>query len=418
MIAAASWTLSRAEKNYSATEREALAVVWSVKHFRPYLYGHHFTITTDHSALKWLMTCQNPSGRLQHWALALQEHDFDIQHKPDKSMAHVDALSRLPITLPVAQINAVFHPALPTSIHSAQQADSDLLAIIQYLESGQLPSDPAQQMSLEHKAQRYRLNNGILFHLPPSTRRCSYQFPEQLVIPQALRPEILGHFHDSVFGGHLGIRRTREKIQMRYFWPGLDKDVENWVQSCVACASKKHPPAAMRAPLVPIPVSGPFDRVAVDVVGPLPQSLSGNRFIVAFTDYHTKWAETFATIDHTAVTVARLLLTEIVCHHGSPLELLSDQGPEFLSVVVNKTCNLVNINHIFTSAYHPQTDGLQERFNGTLIQMLSMYINKHQTDWDQFIPFCIFAYVLLFKSLPKKHPFIYYIIVMHANQMT
>ncbi len=87
------------------------------------------------------------------------------------------------------------------------------------------------------------------------------------------------------------------------------------------------------------------------------------------------------------------------------MELLSDQGPEFLSGVVREVCRIANINHIFTSAYHPQTDGLQERFNGTLIQMLSMYVNKHQTDWDQFIPYCLFAYRTAVQESTKETPF-------------
>ncbi len=401
MVAAGSRTLSRAEKNYSATEREALGIVWAVKHFRPYLYGHRFTVITDHSALKWLMTCKSPSGRLQRWSLTLQEYDFDVQHKPGKSMVHVDALSRLPTTA----AHVLFKQSVPTSLALQQRKDSGLLPLIEYLEKGILPLDPQQQLLIECQAQHYRLLNNVLFHIPSPTCRTSYQYPEQIVVPTALRPEVISHFHDSLFGGHLGIRRTREKIAMRYFWPKLDKDIENWVSSCTVCASKKSPPNLRRAPLTPIAVSGPFDRVAVDVVGPLPQTLSGNRFIVGFTDYHTKWAEAFPTSDHTATTVAQLLLTEIVCRHGSPLALLPDQGPEFLSAVVNETCKLANINHVYTSAYHPETDGLQEKFNHTLIQMLAMYVNSHHTDWDLWIPYCLFSYRTAVQESTKETPF-------------
>ncbi len=182
-------------------------------------------------------------------------------------MTHVDTLSRLPST-----VHTLLSHSLPVSLTSYQRADPDLLPLILYFEKGILPVDPGQHLVFEQKAQHYRLLNSILFHIPPKTKRCSYQFPEQIVIPAAFRSEILSQFHDSIFGGHLGVKRTREKIQMRYFWPSLDKDVENWVGSCTLCSTKKNPPTFSRAPLVPINVSGPFDRLAVDVVGPLPQS--------------------------------------------------------------------------------------------------------------------------------------------------
>ncbi len=402
IISCASRTMNRAERNYSATEREALAIVWAVKTFRPYLYGHYFTIVTDHSALKWLMTCTNPSGRLQRWALTLQEHNFEIQHKPGKAMGHVDALSRL---TPGGDAVLNVNPLVLAPLAQQQREDVTFFPIIIYLETGALPPDLKSQQLLLSKVPQYRLNNQVLFHLPPQTRRCSYQFPMQIVVPVPLRSGIISLFHDNVFGGHLGFRRTRDKIQMRYFWPGLDTDVDNWIRSCHICSAKKNPIPNRQAPLQPIPVSGPFDRLAVDVIGPLPMTLLGNRFIVAFTDYHTKWAEAFATSDHTAATVARLLFTEIICRHGSPLELLSDQGPEFLSSVVAETCQLSNIKHVFTSAYHPQTDGLQERFNGTLIRMISSYVNQQQTDWDSWIPFCLFAYRTAYQESIKETPF-------------
>ena len=132
--------------------------------------------------------------------------------------------------------------------------------------------------------------------------------------------------------------------------------------------------------MVPIPVGKEFDRVAVDVMGPLSLTESGNKYIVVFLDYLTKWPEAFAIPDQTAQTIARLVVEQIVCRHGCPLELLSDQGSNFTSHLVSKICKICVTHKMATTSYHPQTDGLVERFNKTLITMLSMYTSSNQRD--------------------------------------
>ena len=115
----------------------------------------------------------------------------------------------------------------------------------------------------------------------------------------------------------------------------------------------------VRPPLTPIPVSGPFDRVGVDVLQ-LPTTCRGNRYAVVFMDYLTKWPEVFATADQTALTIAKLLVEEIISRHGVPTQLLSDQGPSFLSRLMLEVCTVMGVKKVNTSAYHPQSDGLVE----------------------------------------------------------
>ena len=168
------------------------------------------------------------------------------------------------------------------------------------------------------------------------------------------------------------------------------KDVEHWVKSCVECSMRKPPRNSEKAPLLPIPV-GAFDRVAVDVLGPFPPSSDGSRFLV-FSDYLTRWVEAFPVASVQATVIARLLVDEIISRHGAPRVLLSDRGTNFLSKIVEEVCNLFQNQKINTSSYHPQTDGLVERFNSTLCQSLSTYVSKNQKDWDEFIPLILFAH--------------------------
>ena len=144
-------------------------------------------------------------------------------------------------------------------------------------------------------------------------------------------------------------------------------DITRWSQACLVCATH-NPGRAIRPPLTPIPAAGPFDCIGVDVIQ-FPRSSSGNQYAVIFMDYLTKWPEVFAVSDQSSATIARLLVEQIVSRHGVPVEILSDRGRSFLSAPMKEVEVLLGFHKINTSAYHPQTDGLVERYNGTLIPL-------------------------------------------------
>ena len=156
--------------------------------------------------------------------------------------------------------------------------------------------------------------------------------------------------------------------------------------------------------LTPIPVSGPFDRVGIDVIK-FPRSTKGNQYAVVFMDYLTKWPEVFAVPDQTAATIARLLVEEIVSRHGVPTEILSDRGKAFLSSLMKEAVKILGIHQANTTAYHPQTDGLVERFNRTLITMLAKTAKKGGRDWDKHLPYVLFAYRASEQQSTRESPF-------------
>ena len=213
-----------------------------------------------------------------------------------------------------------------------------------------------------------------------------------------LRYEVLVNAHDDIAGGHLGVYKTYGKLRDRYYWRVMYKDVEHWIRSCNDCATRKKPRNKSRAPLLPIPVSAAFDRMAVDILGPLSVTWTGNRYIVVFVEYLSKWPEIFPVKNTDAVTIARLITDEIIPRHGAPRSLLSDRGKNFLSNIVKEVCALYNIKKLNTSAYNPACDGLVERLNSTLCQTLSMFVSKHQKDWDVSIP----AALLAFRTSPNE----------------
>ena len=142
--------------------------------------------------------------------------------------------------------------------------------------------------------------------------------------------------------------------------------------------------------LTPIPVQGPFDHVGVDVIK-FPKSAQGSQYAVVFMEYLIKWPEVFAVTDQTSLTIACLLVEHVIIHHGVPAELLSNHGRAFLSELMHEVCELMGMKKSNTTAYHPQTDGLVERFNRTLTDMFAKTVKKGGTDWDEKNLFCLYT---------------------------
>ena len=182
----------------------------------------------------------------------------------------------------------------------------------------------------------------------------------------------------------------------------MRSDVSKFRRSCLVCASRRGPGRKKWPPLQPIPVEGPFEMIGVDVLQ-LPLSQSGNLYVIVFQDYLTKWPEVFATEDQKAETIARLLVEQVVARHGVPKRLLSD--PNFLSELMQEVYKLLGTTKVNTSVYHPQCDGLVEKFNSTLINMLAKSVDKYGHDWDSHLPYLLFAYRVAVQDSTQVSPF-------------
>ena len=167
------------------------------------------------------------------------------------------------------------------------------------------------------------------------------------------------------------------------------KDVQNYVRSCEVC--QKRGKSKRKEPLHPIQVGRAFERIGIDLVGPLPITNRNNRYIIVATDYLTRWPEAKAVPDAGAETLAKFIFEEIVCRHGVPKIILSDNGKNFTSEVVRILCEKFLIKHIFSSPYHPQTNGMVERLNRTLCNSLAK-VTENIEDWDLNISAVLFAY--------------------------
>ena len=223
------------------------------------------------------------------------------------------------------------------------------------------------------------------------------------VIPPGKDHKKLFHeAHDGAFGAHLRDAKVHSQLSKHYWWKRMRADIR-WCRTCLTCVTHKAG-RAVKPPLTPIPVSGPFDHVGVDVVH-FSNPYDGNQYAVVFMDYLAKWPEVFPTLEQTTLTIAKLLVEQVISRHGVPVELLSDRGSAFLSHLMKEVCQLLGIHRVNTTAYHPQTDGLVERFNRTLIDMLAKRVERNGNDWDTQLPYVLFAYRASLQESTGESPF-------------
>ena len=214
---------------------------------------------------------------------------------------------------------------------------------------------------------------------------------DQLVLPVECRHRVMAVAHAIPLGGHLGKRKTTQRVTQRFYWPTVSRDVAEFCRSCKTCQLDSARRVS-RAPLVPLPIiSEPFRRIAMDIVGPLPKSRSGKRFILVVCDYATRYPEAVPLRSIDAEHIAEELV-QIFSRVGIPEEILTDQGTNFMSQLLAEVYKLMRVKSIRTSPYHPQTDGLVERFNQTLKAMLRKTATSEGKDWDTLIPYVLFAY--------------------------
>ena len=236
----------------------------------------------------------------------------------------------------------------------------------------------------------YFLHDGIIMRRYYSSKNNS--FVDQLVVPRSCRRDLLVIAHSIPLSGHLGTDKTRNRLLAHYFWPNIYRDVQRFCATCPECQKTGRKLKHEKAALKPIPAVGvPFKKIGIDIVGPLPRSENGNRFILTIVDFSTRYPEAFAIPSQTAEVVADALM-ELFSRVGIPDEIISDQGTNFMSTLISQLCDTLGVRKINSTPYHPETNGLVERMNGTLKSMLRKFVHDAPKTWDKVLPYILFAY--------------------------
>lgn len=370
IVAYTSRTLSSAEKNYSVTERECLAVIHAIEKFRPYLENTSFTVVTDHASLVWLNNLKNPTGRLARWILRLGQFDYKIVHRKGKFMTVADALSRSPYNIQIASLTAEvpdfedIRDPWYTNLMEKVQANPDAY--------------PAFIIRGNHlfKAVHDRQLGRVV---------------EKLYVPNEYRSQLLEQNHASLPSAHLGQKKTLERISRLYYWPSIQDDVRDRVTHCRVCQQHKPsndlPPGYMKTETRALT---PWQMISVDIIGPLPRTRRNKKYIIVFVDVCTKWTIATAVPSATAAAVTKSLLDDLIMQHGVPEILLCDNGSQFISHSFKDTCKQYHIKVRHTPRYYPQGNPV-ERYNRTIKTALAIFAEADHRDWDEHLKFAIFA---------------------------
>ena len=236
----------------------------------------------------------------------------------------------------------------------------------------------------------YRHTNGLIMRKCQPGTRLRKQIGDQIVLPQQYRQHIILIAHDK--SGHLGIQKTKDRITQHFYWPNINHDIRDHCQTCEQCQFMSKGKQSNRLLLRPLPiVDTPFKRVGIDIKGPLPVTEQGNKYILVVCDYATRYPEAIPISDQKADTVAQAML-EIFSRTGLPTEIIHDRGTQFMSKVMSNMCGRLGISQIPATPYHQQTNGLTERFIGTLSAMISSLDQDCMENWDRQLPLFLFSY--------------------------
>lgn len=489
-VAYGSRGLNKPEENYSATELEMLAIVWSVQNFRPYLYGRHFKIYTDHKPLTYIFSVKDPSSRLMRWRLKLEEYDFEVLYKPGRKNVIADALSR-------ANIEPNRNIFVTTRAQAKQPLDSSFQDFSSFLNGNNILSsqlkevdkpskhcsiqvslvsrpEDIEELDLSDGEKLYLKSNNVILQdinnkkniylllnsnsNPILTNEIFfdsikillnfclienisdiflYIFPE-IIIPLKYEnvrnifrflsskltinievinkkrkiltdPEdikqILKDYHNSSIGGHQGFQRTFRRIQQEYSWKNMFNDISKYIKTCDSCQKNKKLIHSKMPMKITSTSSAPLERIALDIVGPLPLTPNGNKYLLTFQDDLTKFVGAIPIPTQEADIIVRAFTEKIVLQYGIPKTILTDQGANFLSDLLKGVSKLLGIKKLQTTAYHPESNGALERSHSTFKEYLRNYINPQRDDWDSWIPFGIFTYNTTPHTATKYSPY-------------
>jgi cleavage and polyadenylation specificity factor subunit 1 len=359
-IAFSSVKLTKSQQKFSTYDRELLAIYVAVKKFRYMLEGRVFTIYTDQKPLIYAFK-QNPekcSPRQWRHLDFISQFSTDIRHISGANNVVADTLSRVE----VSSLSTSFLDF--DALAAAQQTDSELQELMsQNSTSLQLKSMPC--------------------HLTTTALICdvSTGTPRPFV-PEKFRRTVFDHFHSLA---HPGIAATTQLISARYVWPDMRKILKSWVKSCISCQrSKIHRHNKMPLGTFALP-DARFSHINIDLIGPLPPS-EGKTYCLTIVDRFTRWPEVIPISNISAETVCHALFKGWISRFGCPSTITTDQGTQFQSALFREMSNLLGTNRIRTTSFHPQANGLVERFHRVLKSAIMAHENPR---WTESLPFIL-----------------------------
>lgn len=429
-VAYTSKIIKPSKRNYHGSYRhEILALVRALRAFRHYVVGTKILIATDCSGLaRW----KNTKEIVEHAGKYLDEiesYDFELLHRPGTEMVVPDCLSRqneAPSSVftvnfdsdeiqtvfiknkqrnvvkekvfdpTIEEINASILGMSPEHIRQCQRKSIEARRVYDHLVHGALPSDDRLKEQVLRTSASMVVNNGTIFYVPPAgtLKNIRAWIPD----PE-MQKQICNRLHDDLVAGHLGIEKTRQRVVERFYWSNIEKTVTEHVSNCYSCKVNKPQHGKVVAKLEPLPIGAPWQDVQGDLIDGLPTTAEGHCHIATFICRFTKWIEMAATKSKSADEVGNLLMERVILRWGTPQTFLCDNAGTYdgdFAAALKK----LKIENVRVLPYAHNSNGLAERFNKTIEEILRHFVNSNLSNWHVLLPYVQFA---LNTSVAKAH---------------
>lgn len=399
VLSYASHKLTKAERAYCITRKELLAVYKYVKQYKHYLLGRKFTVRTDHQALRWMLDWERPNtSQYCKWRAELECYDMKVVHRAGKLHGNADALSRLPSCQqcgiahddPRRRRNVKLLENNPIRLRSIAdsswcQSDDDELCIIEKLmKSGDLHNDYPPILRNGSKSLKKLWSSRKLLRIRGDQLYMLNASDEYLLlVPRNRYKQLVMSYHSNF--GHIGAEKCAELIKKKYFWPFMSRDIRYMVNSCRLCAERKVP--ANSSKNTEHFIHGyPFEKVCIDISGPFPMGIKGEKYILAMIDSFSKYIVLVPLNTTDAETVATAIFTRWIAIFGAPVSIHSDRGTNFESAVVAELTKVFGIHKTHSTPYHPQGNSIVERLFRTVKDMIFSTAKSRRKSWSEVIP--------------------------------
>ncbi|MCH79689.1 Ty3/gypsy retrotransposon protein [Trifolium medium] len=368
----------------STYEKELMAVVLAIQHWRPYLLGRKFVVSTDQRSLKQLLQQKIVTAEQQNWAAKLLGYDFEIVYKQGKLNKGADALSRMHEGAELKAMSSYVTWVQEGQIQVENQQDEKLRQIME-----EVQKDPTLWPGFEYK-------QGVLM----------YEGRLVMSNKSMLIPILLEEFHFTPQGGHSGFYKTYRRVAANVYWIGMKGTIQEFVRSCDICQRQKYLASSPGGLLQPLPIPEQvWEDLSIDFITGLPKS-KGYEAILVVVDRLSKYSH-FIPLKHpyTARSIAEVFCKEIVKLHGIPLSIVSDRDPIFMSSFWKELFKLQGTKLKMSTAYHPESDGQTEVVNRCLETYLRCFISDQPKTWTSWIHWAEYWFNTTFHASTQKTPF-------------